>query len=342
MLNELISQRKLPPLLPRAEMLEILRNEIYGTMPEKPGKIEFIKRENVIKNFCAGKAQCDEITIKCTLERGEFSFPIYATIPSEGKNLPFFIHLNFRPDNPDRYMPTEEIIDNGFGLISLCYTDITSDDGDFENGLCSLLFDKGKRAPDSAGKLAVWAWAGQRALDYAETLGEKLDINRSCVCGHSRLGKTALLAAATDERFAFAYSNDSGCSGAALSRDTTGETPADIIEKFPFWFCENYYKYASDVSKMPFDQHFLVASVAPRKVLIGSASDNWWADPASEFLTCVAASPAFKNGFVCEDRLSQVNDMFFDGDIGYQMRKGLHYFGREDWQRLMTFVRMKG
>ena len=341
MIEKLLSQRNLPPLLPRDEMLEILRREIYGTMPEKPKKVEFIKRENIIPKFCAGKAQCDEITVKCTVYGREFSFPIYATIPAGAENLPFFIHINFRPDNPDRYMPTEEIIDNGFALISFCYKDVTSDDGDFEDGISGVFLKGGKREPDSPGKIALWAWAAQRALDYAQTLTGTLDMSRACVCGHSRLGKTALLAAATDERFAFAYSNDSGCSGAALARGTTGERPLDIITNFPFWFCENYYKYADDVSKMPFDQHYLVASIAPRYVLIGSASENDWADPVSEFLTCAAASPAFENEFKCEDRLPQVDDLYFDGDVGYQLRKGLHYFGREDWQRLIKFINLK-
>ncbi len=338
MINELLSERKLPGLLPREEMLEILQNEIYGRMPGKPEKTEFIKRENVIKNFCAGKAQCDEITVKCTLGGKIIEFPFCATIPAGGHNLPFFIHINFRPDNPDRYMPAEEIIDNGFALISFCYSDVTSDDGDFTNGICSQLFPDGVREANSPGKIALWAWAAQRALDYAESLGGVLDMTRSCVCGHSRLGKTALLAAATDERFAFAYSNDSGCSGAALARGTKGETPADIIKNFPFWFCENYFKYGADVSKMPFDQHFLIASIAPRKVLVGSASKDDWADPVSEFLACAAAAPAFENGFKHKDRLPCVNDKFFEGDIGYHMREGLHYFGREDWQRLMDFI----
>ena len=188
----------------------------------------------------------------------------------------------------------------------------------------------------------MWAWAAQRILDYAETLPDKLDLSRSVVCGHSRLGKTALFAGATDERFAFSYSNDSGCSGAAIARGTApgGERVADICRNFPFWFCENYKKYCNNEENMPFDQHYLVASIAPRKVLIGSASEDKWADPLSEMLCCVASSPAFVNGFKYEDRPPQIDDKFFDGDIGYHMRKGLHYFSREDWLRLIEFVNL--
>jgi len=144
--------------------------------------------------------------------------------------------VNFRDDNPDRYQPTEEIIDNGFAVLTVCYKDVTSDDGDFTNGLAGVLFPDGKRGADDSGKISMWAWAASRLLDYAETLSDKLDLEKSVVCGHSRLGKTALVAAMFDSRFKFSYSNDSGCSGAALARGTTGETVEDICDRFPFWF----------------------------------------------------------------------------------------------------------
>ena len=340
MIEKLLKERDLPPLLPREEMLGILQREIYGNMPAKPIRTEFTQEDDIIRRFCAGHAVASRVTTECELECGRFTFPFQVTVPTGGGKYPLMIHINFRPDNPDRYMPTEEIIDGGFAVISIYYNDITSDDGDFTNGLAGILFKDGIRRPDDPGKIAMWAWAAQRALDYAYTRPDDFDLSAVAVCGHSRLGKTALVAAATDERFAVGYSNDSGCSGAALSRGKTGETVADIVDRFPFWFCENYYKYAHNESKMPFDQHYLIACIAPRRALIGSASEDAWANPASEYLACAAASPAFKNGFVCEDRLPEIDDMFFEGDIGYHMREGQHYFSRKDWQRLMKFCRM--
>lgn len=340
MLQEILKERGVPPLTTREEMLDVLQKEVYGYLPLAPRSIRFEEKKNVIPNFCAGKATCTKVTAICEIEEGEFSFPFYFTCPTAEGKYPFFVHINFRPDVPDRYQPTEEIIDSGFAVLSFNYKDVTSDDNDMKNGLAGVLYAHKKRGPSDAGKIAMWAWAAQRVMDYAVTK-ETLDAAHGIVCGHSRLGKTALLAAATDERFFAAYSNDSGCSGAAITRQKQGETVRDICTAFPYWFCKNYYKYINREETMPFDQHYLIASIAPRFVLVGSASEDLWADPASEMLACVAASDAFTGGFVAEDRLPQIDDKFFDGDIGYHLRKGLHYFSRQDWNRLIEFIRTK-
>lgn len=330
----------LPDLRSREEMLDILQKEEYGYMPSLPDELSFTLEENTVNNFCAGKAVLNKVTANCRINGKPFSFPFYASVPtSEGKH-PFFVHINFRDNVPDIYQPTEEIIDNGFAVLSFCYKDVTSDDNDFTNGLAGVLYENGLRGERDAGKLAMWAWAAQRVLDFAYTRPDLFDLGSATVCGHSRLGKTALLTAATDERFAFAYSNDSGCSGAALSRARLGETIEVISRVFPFWFCPCYRKYADNEVNLPFDQHYLIASIAPRRVLIGSASEDEWAGPESEFLACVAASDAFDNGIVHNGVIPQAPDKLLSGDVGYHIRHGKHYFSRTDWHRLMEFVNL--
>ena len=342
MLSELIKKRALPPLLHREEMLDLLLSEEYGYPVPSPDLLEFSVKENTRANFCAGKAFLDVITVEARFGDKIFSFPVKFARPStEGKH-PFFIHINFRDAVPDLYMPTEELIDNGFAVLSFSYLDITSDDGDFTNGLAGVLYPDRKRGSRDAGKIAMWAWAASRVMDYAETRADIFDLSRAAVCGHSRLGKTALLAGALDERFGFVYSNDSGCSGAAISREKQGESVDKICTRFPYWFCEEYYKYGDKVDSMPFDQHWLIASIAPRFVLVGSACEDIWADPESEMLSCLAASPAYEalglDGFVGEDRSPVAGDAWLDGRIGYHIRKGAHYFSRTDWHRLIAFV----
>lgn len=344
MLKQQLNERKLPALKSKEEMLDILLKEEYGYMPPKPDCVTFKETEKYIPNFCAGKAISKKVEITSKLSDKELTFPFYVSVPDKEGKHPFFICINFRDNVPDRYIPVEEIIDNGFGVISFCYKDITSDNGDFTNGLAGVLYENGKRGNCDAGKIAMWAWAAQRVMDYAQTL-DCFDFNCSIVCGHSRLGKTALLAAATDERFKFAYSNDSGCSGAAISRGKVGERLEDICKVFPYWFSESYLKYINREDEMPFDQHYLSAVIAPRYVYIASAKEDTWADPVSEMLNCCAVSEAYekygKKGFICENRLPQAGDEYHEGCVGYHLREGAHYFSREDWQKIMKFVNNK-
>ena len=77
--------------------------------------------------------------------------------------------------------------------------------------------------------------------------------------------------------------------------------------------------------------------IAPRKVLVGSASKDANADPLSEQLACLAASEAFENGFAC-DVLAVAGEAFLEGDIGYHMREGSHAFTDVDWLRAVEFI----
>ena len=93
-----------------------------------------------------------------------------------------------------------------------------------------------------------------RMMDYLQTR-EEADKNAIGVAGHSRLGKMALLTAAMDERFVFSCVNNSGTSGAEISRELCkgGESIGDIVERFPFWFYQNYFKYMDKADELPFD-----------------------------------------------------------------------------------------
>jgi hypothetical protein len=342
MYEEMLRSRNLPTLKTKKEMLDVLLEEEYGFLPAKPMRVTWEIEEDIVKRFCANKASYSKVKLHCELQNGTFSFPFSCVVPKKDEPVPFFIHINFRPDVPDRYMPTEELVDHGFAVLSFCYEDVTKDNSDFTDGLAGLLFANGERQPSDCGKIAMWAWAAQRVMDYAQS-DSRLEKEGAVVCGHSRLGKTALLAAATDERFKFAHSNNSGCSGAAISRGKTGERIEDICNRFPYWFCENYKKYSCNEEKTSFDQHYLIASIAPRFVSVGSAIEDTWADPLSEMLSCVAASESFEQngiqGFVYCNKNLEAGDVYNEGHICYSLRSGSHYFSREDWLNLIRFIK---
>ena len=342
MFADLLKARNIPALRSREEMLTVLQEEEYGYMPPPPETLTWTVQKEVVYKFGGDKAGYDRVTLQYTVGGRTGTFPIDCVIPNKPGKHPFFIHINFQPGLPHRYNPTEELIDAGFAVLSFGYEDVTKDNADWTDGLSGVLYPEGKRCkPTDPGKIAMWAWAAQRVMDYAQTL-DCLDLSCGIVCGHSRLGKTALLAAATDQRFAFAHSNDSGCSGAALARGNARETVARICELFPYWFCENYLKYPNREAEMPFDQHYLVASIAPRKVSIGSAEGDVFADPLSELLACIGASEAYEvcgaDGFLYEDCALAGKVVFQKGSIGYYMRTGTHYFSRDDWHGLIAFA----
>ena len=352
MLKELFEKRKLMPVWDdaskdwekrRKEIVNLLQEEEYGFLPREHDKLTWTE-EKANFTFCAGRVELKKVTLTAHFGEDKFSFPIYTSIPVGRKNLPFFVHINFRDNVPDRYMPVEEICDRGYALISFCYNDVTPDKRDEEiekDELVEILYKNTEKKPNHAGKIRLWAWAASRALDYALTL-DCLDQSHAVVAGHSRLGKTALVAGMLDERFSCAYSNDSGCSGAAITRAKQGETVERITTVFPYWFCENYKKYADNEYAMPFDQHFLLAAIAPRRVYVASAENDLWADPESEYLSCFAASEVYEKmgmkGFVCEERFPKAYERFHEGDIGYHVRTGDHYMSREDWNSVIDYL----
>ena len=331
---------ELPALKSREEMLDTLQREVYGYIPDAPTNIEYTVKEVTTEDYCNGKARRFSIEAKCTIKGQEFIFPFSMAVPKNAtEKMPFFVFIGYTRGAASKFQPTEAVIDKGYAIIYCNCNDIGTESGGFESGLGAILYPDGKRGNTDPGKVALWAWGAHRMMDFAEAFTDeyKLDMARSAVCGHSRTGKAALLAGATDTRIQFTYSNESGCAGSAISRRKSGENVQRITSTFPYWFCKNYTNWAGLETQMPFDQHWLLACIAPRKVLVGSASKDTTADPLSEQLACLAASPAFENGFAC-DVMAVAGDAFLEGDIGYHLREGSHAFTETDWLRAIEFI----
>ena len=130
--------------------------------------------------------------------------------------------------------------------------------------------------------------------------------------------------------------------GGALIRGKTGEGLEDVCDTFPYFFCPRLRDHVGHESEMPFDQHFLLSLIAPRRLYVASAERDLWADPVSEFLGCAAASEAWRSlavpGLVCPDRLPRVGEVFAQGSVGYHIRPGEHYLSRYEWQQFLDFL----
>ena len=306
---------------------------------------------------------------------------LYLPRPPDRRAVPVFLQLNFRGNHAEhadpgirlstawmpadkaaaivdhrategsrgvngKRWPVEAMLARGYGMATAYCGDVFPDrpDGRAASVLPALGHPvDGNLPPDEPGAIGAWAWELSRILDWLVTLPE-VDARRVIVAGHSRLGKTALWAGACDERFAMVVSNESGCGGAALSRRDHGESVADITRTFPHWFCPAFATYANRESELPCDQHVLLAMTAPRPLYVASALEDQWADPRGEFLSAVAAEPAWKlfglSG-LGTDRFP-ATDRPIGGTIGYHVRSGKHDLLEYDWLRFADFADRAG
>ncbi len=274
-----------------------------------------------------------------TPHAGKFNFPVQLYVPNAAKGpVPTLVLLQFEGLTDPA---TPQIIDRGWALAILDRTKLAADDAaTFRSGVINAFSGQRELAPDAWQAFGAWAWGSSRALDYLET-EPAVDAGRVAVVGFSRMGKTALWAGANDERFAAVISNESGAGGAALSSRLYGETIEDLNVRFPHWFCKNYRKYNGRERDLPFDDHLLLALVAPRPLYVGSADEDLWSDPRGEFLACVAASPVYELLGVPglgTDQMPPLDEPVASGRIGYHIRRGRHAFTDYDWQRYIDFL----
>lgn len=235
----------------------------------------------------------------------------------------------------------EGSIDRGYAVASFYCGDVDPDKPDFSDGVHAAYYKSGQTepGPHEWGTIAAWAWGISRAVDYLIT-DDDLDAKRIAVVGHSRLGKTALLAAAMDERIAMAIPLQAGCGGTAPSRGKVGESVKQINDHFPHWFCDTFKQFNSQVDRLPFDQHSLVALVAPRPVLFANAVEDQWANPAGQFEVLKAANPVYRLLGVDGLNVEQMpeNGRLVGDCLGYFIRPGKHSMTLIDWQAFWNFA----
>ena len=334
----------------RAETLQLFRENIYGVTPiGKPADFKSTVVKETPDAF-EGKATIKEIEITFSTPKGERKIrPVIALPNGKDKPVPAFLLIINRsprlldPANPNEFFPMKEITARGYAAVAFHYGDVDIDKKDgFKDGVRAQ-YDPESPAANAWGSIAAWAWGASRVMDHLET-EPRIDKTRVAVIGHSRGGKTALWAGAEDQRFAMAISNDSGCTGAAITRGKWGEHVSDINRVFPHWFSANYKKFNDKEDELPVDQHQLVGLIAPRLAYVASAEKDGWADPRSEFRSCYEAAPVYAlYGLetVKTKKFPAVNTPLHEGQVGYHVRPGDHNLILVDWNYFMDFADSK-
>ena len=116
---------------------------------------------------------------------------------------------------------------------------------------------------------------------------------------------------------------------------------ASINLMMPYWFAPAFKKYVGREQELPFDQHTVLALVAPRILHVASGSTDFWADPAGEHRSTVLASEIYElyGNPPMPEEFPEVNTPVEAGAIGYHLRQGPHLLTEYDWACLESHVR---
>lgn len=348
--------------------------EMYGRRPAVTGPVTGVVLHED-KQALGGKATLREVAV--TVAAGAPAIHWLIVVPNNSPGpVPAFVGLNFSGNHsvtsdpkvrvPQAWMyanrpgaknnratdagrntaaatwPLEAIIGKGFA-VATCYSgEIIPDDPKERGGLSDLLRPVPAPADGTGtGVVMAWAWGLGRGVDYVATV-PGVDPKRLIAVGHSRLGKAAIVAAAFEDRITAVVANQAGCGGTAPSRRTNlqGEPVERINKAFPHWFADNFKKYGDDPSKLPFDQHALVALCAPKPVLFTCATADQWADPPGEFEVLKGAAPVYAlyghKGAAAETYPAENTRV--GGKLAFWVRPGKHEMGTADWASYLDWA----
>ena len=305
--------------------LDLIINDEYGGMPPQPSKVQFELQSTHVRRAWPGQPRYWSYKVICHGGEQSISFLVKVLYPQSDKPVPVII-------NGDAcWWRSEEIakmvVAEGFGLLLFDRTELAQDveeDRKIPEQCVGGLYDV--YPGQSFGALSAWAWAYQRCVDLVYEL-PFLDEQSITVSGHSRGGKTCLIAAATDERITLINDNASCAAGGAVFRyvGDCGEKLSNIV-RFTDWFPPSLSEFKDREEDLLYDQHCLLAALAPRPLLLTYGIDDRWSNPEGMVQCVWAAKEAY--------RLLGMGDK-----IAFHLRPGTHAHNMQDWSVLIDFIR---
>lgn len=354
----------------RPQLLDLFAHTIYGVSPPAPTDERFVVTD-LDRHALGGLAVRKQVTILLDGKADGPQTSVLIYLPAKAKGpVPVFVGLNFHGNqavNADPAIaithswvaapgdgivkhyatvksrgieagewPIEQILRAGYGVATYFPGDLYPDgEGQVAESI-QPFYHTNPSYPSHWGAIATWAWGLSRVYDYLAT-DRDVDARRVIVIGHSRYGKAALWAGASDPRFAMVVSNDSGEGGASIYRRDFGET---IRVMNDYWFAPLFKTFAYRESELPIDSNELISLIAPRPVYVASATKDLWSDPKGEFLAASASGRVYHlyglKGLET-DRMPAPDHSIGDR-IGYHIRTGVHEITPEDWGFYIAFA----
>ena len=181
------------------------------------------------------------------------------------------------------------------------------------------------------GLLRAWAWGASRIVDYLVT-DPAIDKNKLIITGVSRTGKAALIAGAFDDRFAMVAPVASSGGGTPAYR-YSGSVPdrggkeglTEMVRKYPNWFSPHLHQFWGQPDKLPFDEHWLIALVAPRPFISLEGEHDQNVNANGVYQSIVAARPAYAF-------------LHATDKLGVSWADRPHGMAQGDWDALLAFA----
>lgn len=121
-------------------------------------------------------------------------------------------------------------------------------------------------------------WSASRVIDWLADSG-LVDPNAIFALGHSRSAKQLMVAAAYDQRIAGVIASSPGSGGSMPFRLCDGTVFGESIEiltrTFPDWVLPRVRYFTGRPNRLPVDSHLIYSLIAPRPVLMSTATYDW-------------------------------------------------------------------
>ena len=270
----------------RGEIFDKISSIEYGKMPPKPEVFRMQRLSagrvdggvNVYKIWTGTKGNQISFLLDIVAPKGPIDGSIKYPVLLTGDGC----YTNCESDT------IEKAVSMGFAVARFDRLEFANDDR--TQGRVGGIYDVYTENTEFKA-ISAWAWGYSRALDALEQIPH-VDATKVGITGHSRGGKTVLLAAAADERFLFCCPNNSGCHGAVSHRlkevgygyHGRTEDIKRMFEALPHWMGEGLREYIDREDELPYDMHFFGALIAPRYYLQCEGMQDYWINPKGAWM----------------------------------------------------------